>query len=304
MLETSFADNRSLDSRKRIRSFICLTLLLMAAFSIPLWQLVRYAFQSDLQSHILLAPFISFFLFYISKKASVGEPSPLPSALAAVGGVAALVAYLVWGRSGRINLNDALVLSTFSFYCFLIAIALGTLGWSKLRPHRFALAFPAFIVPLPLAFTNSLSVALQYASAELLDVTLRLTGMPVFRDGLTFQMAGLTIFVAEECSGIRSTLVLFITSLLAAHLFLHSRWKKVVFVLCVFPLGVLRNAFRITSISWLTVNVDSGIIDSPLHHRGGPVFFVLSLIPLFALLWLFRRSDLRKMSERTQREMT
>jgi exosortase/archaeosortase family protein len=108
---------------------------------------------------------------------------------------------------------------------------------------------------------------------------------------LAFQLPGLRIFVAEECSGIRSTLVLFITSLLASHLFLRTRWRKIVFVLMVFPIGVFRNALRITSISWLTVNVDSGIIDSAFHHRGGPIFFVLSLIPLFVLLWWFRKSE-------------
>jgi exosortase/archaeosortase family protein len=126
--------------------------------------------------------------------------------------------------------------------------------------------------------------------------------MPVLRDGLSFKMPGLTIKVAEECSGVRSTFVLFITSLLAGHLFLRTRWKKIVLVLLILPIGVLRNAFRITTISWLTVNVDSGIIDSALHHRGGPIFFVLSLIPLFLLLWWFRKSDFRTGTVRLSKE--
>ena len=31
------------------------------------------------------------------------------------------------------------------------------------------------------------------------------------------------------------------------------------------------------------------VIDSPIHHRGGPWFFMISLIPLFILLLVFRR---------------
>jgi hypothetical protein len=31
------------------------------------------------------------------------------------------------------------------------------------------------------------------------------------------------------------------------------------------------------------------MIDSPIHHRGGPIFFVLSLIPFFGLLVLLRK---------------
>jgi hypothetical protein len=36
------------------------------------------------------------------------------------------------------------------------------------------------------------------------------------------------------------------------------------------------------------------MIDSPIHHRGGPIFFGLSLIPLFLfLLWLRRRERVK-----------
>jgi hypothetical protein len=31
------------------------------------------------------------------------------------------------------------------------------------------------------------------------------------------------------------------------------------------------------------------MIDSPIHHKGGPLFFALSLIPLYLLLWWLRR---------------
>ena len=33
------------------------------------------------------------------------------------------------------------------------------------------------------------------------------------------------------------------------------------------------------------------MIDSPIHHRGGPLFFALSLVPLFLLLWWLRRQE-------------
>ncbi len=278
-----------------IRWFAGIALVLVISFSVPLWRLIRYALHEETVSHVLLVPFIcAYLLRIIGKRTLTSTTRSLVGAVVwAIAGIAALLASLAWGN-GRLTLNDALTLSTFSFYCFLLAAALATLGWQNLRPYRFVVAFFIFMVPLPLFLTNALSVGLQYASAEAADVTLRLTGMPVFRDGLGFQLPGLRIFVAEECSGIRSTLVLFITSILAAHLFLATRWKKVVFILCVFPIGVLRNAIRITSISWLSVNVDSSIIDSAFHHRGGPIFFVLSLIPLFLLLWWFRKSDRKK----------
>lgn len=33
------------------------------------------------------------------------------------------------------------------------------------------------------------------------------------------------------------------------------------------------------------------MIDSSIHHRGGPIFFALSLIPLFLLLVWLRRQE-------------
>jgi exosortase/archaeosortase family protein len=101
----------------------------------------------------------------------------------------------------------------------------------------------------------------------------------------------ISITVAQECSGIRSTWVLIITSLLASYLFLRSPWRRALLVAIVVPLGVARNAFRILVLALLCVHEGPHMIDSPLHHRGGPIFFALSLVPLFALLWCLRRGE-------------
>jgi exosortase/archaeosortase family protein len=96
--------------------------------------------------------------------------------------------------------------------------------------------------------------------------------------------------VAKECSGIHSSWVLFITGLLASHLFLRTRWRKIVLVAFVIPLGILRNGFRIFVIGMLCVHIGPYMIGSMIHRQGGPFFFALSLVPLFLLLlWLRRR---------------
>ena len=122
-----------------------------------------------------------------------------------------------------------------------------------------------------------------------------LTGLPNVRSGNFFRLPTITIEVAEECSGIRSSWILFITSLVAAEMFLRSSWRRLILVALIIPLGVLRNGFRILVISWLCVEVGPHMIHSFIHHRGGPIFFALSLGPLFLLLWLLRRGELRKM---------
>lgn len=277
----------------RLRRFKIYALVLTAAFALPLSQLVRHAWKTEIQSHILLIPVVFWYLLRIAKEENVppARPSFFAGGIAALCGIAALAAYWYWGIGGKLIRNDALSLAMLSYLCLQLSLAFFILGWPVLRSRLFAAAFLVFVIPLPMAFADFLSVMLQRASANAADWMFALIQMPVLRDDLVFQLPGLSIRVAEECSGVRSTFVLFITSLLGGHLFLRTGWKKALLAFAIFPLGILRNGFRITTISWLTTNVDSGIIDGPIHHHGGPFFFALSLIPLFALLWLLRRSD-------------
>src|SRR5262249_16605253 len=89
--------------------------------------------------------------------------------------------------------------------------------------------------------------------------------------------------------GIRSSWVLFMTSILAANLFLKTRWRRFALVGFVIPLAILRNGFRILVIGLLCVNIGPQMLNSLIHRRGGPVFFVLLLIPFFLVLWWLRK---------------
>ena len=87
------------------------------------------------------------------------------------------------------------------------------------------------------------------------------------------------------------SLALFITSVLAGHLFFRSFGKRSLLALAVIPLGIIRNGFRIFVIAMLCVHVNPDMIDSPIHHRGGPIFFMLSLIPFSLLLYILWRLE-------------
>jgi exosortase/archaeosortase family protein len=135
---------------------------------------------------------------------------------------------------------------------------------------------------------HGIEVGLQLASALVSGWFFSWTGASFLQQGLMFQLPNITLEVAPECSGIRSTLVLFITSLIAGYLFLKRPWQRTLFSALVIPLGVARNAFRIVTIGWLCIEYGPEMIHSAIHRRGGPVFFGLSLAPLFLLLFAFR----------------
>jgi exosortase C (VPDSG-CTERM-specific) len=165
------------------------------------------------------------------------------------------------------------------------------LGRPALRSLAFPLGFLVFMVPFPMVLRTGMETFLQHGSAAVAFGLFKLSGTPVFCEGLRFQLPGFMMEVAPQCSGIHSSLALFITSLLAGYFFLHSRWKRATLALAVIPLALLRNGLRVFTIGQLCVHIGPEMINSYIHRHGGPLFFILSLVPFFILLFFLMKSD-------------
>jgi exosortase len=147
-----------------------------------------------------------------------------PAAVLAAVGVGAFFASQHFATLGR---NDHMTIVALSFVCFAITCAFLFLVTKWARSAMFPLFFLAFMIPLPEIAVDTLEEASKQASAEVASWLFLITGTPFLRSQTMFQLPGITITVAKECSGIRSTLVLIITSLLAAKC-LPARWRHAV----------------------------------------------------------------------------
>src|SRR5438876_345256 len=229
---------------KPAANFILFSLVLTVSFCKPLFDLARFSFMDDLYSHTLLVPFISFYLIWIKRKAL---PTDIKTSLGAaltpliVGAVALGGYWLMIFRGWNVAEQDYISITLFSYYSLLVAGGVGFLGSAFMRAVAFPAGFLVLMVPFPVALTNWIETFFQHTSGDAASVLFSLTGVPVFRERLLFHLPSIVIEVAKECSGIHSTLVLFITSLLAGHLFLRSPWKKATLALAVIPLGIARN---------------------------------------------------------------
>jgi len=268
------------------RPFALAATALTLSFILPLWQLFQFARQDELHSFILLMPLVSAYLVWVERKNLPAISPPARAAAAAfslAGGLA--LAGRWWAPA------FALQLASLSFVMLLTAAGCWWLGGRRMRALAYPFALLLFLIPLPAFARDGIETGLQVGSAAVADAMFNLVGTPVLCDGTFFRLPGMSLRVAPECSGIHSTLVLFITSLVAGKLFLRSPWKRAVLTLVVIPLALLRNGFRILVIGELCVHVGPQMIDSPIHHQGGPLFFVLSLPPFFLLLYLLRKTD-------------
>jgi len=280
----------------RFWSGACFAVLLLAAFGQSLLMLISHAARSQLHSYILLVPFVSAYLVYIRRdQLPKNYVVDLPLAIVSLAGGLGVLMFTYWmdfaGRSPAIN--DRLTLLTLSFLCCLAAGGFFFFGRAWMQAATFPLAYLIFMVPMPDAMADTLETVSKYASAEVANLLFDLSGTPFLRAGNIFELPNITIEVAQECSGIRSSWVLLMTSILAANLFLKTPWRRFALVAFVIPLAILRNGFRILVIGLLCVNVGPQMIHSLIHRRGGPVFFVLSLIPLLLLLWWLRKGEIR-----------
>lgn len=276
------------------RAFLVAAGVLVVLFLPAFVQLIRFSLKGDLYSHVGLIPLVSIYFVWISRRQL--DLSGPPVARLWSGLVLGLGALLtLWLGAGLLGwtkfaAQDSIVLSMYAFVTLLAGLGLLLLPRTSLRDLAFPLCFLVFLAPLPLAAEHAFESFLQQGSAITAHGIFVLIGTPVFRDGTYFRLPGFSMQVAPECSGINSTLALFITSIVAGRLLLRSGWTRATLTLVVLPIALVRNAVRVVTIGELCVRVGPHMIDSYIHRHGGPVFFALSLIPFGAILmWLLRR---------------
>lgn len=267
------------------------------AFVLPLYDLARFSIGHDLYSHIPLIPLISGYLIWQNWRSfQVGFGSEKRRGIAAIFfgfGLLALVFYVACSHARPLAREDSLALTTTSFLLFIYGVCFWNIGIKALGAIALPLGFLLFMIPFPIVVVNGIEYFLQYGSAWAARGFFAVAGTTVYANGLVFQLPGISIQIAPECSGIHSSLALLITSVLAGYFFLRSRVNRVILALFVIPLALIRNGFRVFVIGELCVHIGPHMIDSPIHHRGGPIFFVLSLFPFFLLLYFLIRLERR-----------
>jgi exosortase C (VPDSG-CTERM-specific) len=280
--------------RRRLTAWAAVTVILIICFFGPLYRLADYSLNSDLYSYIPLIPLISLYLIW-SRRGNLflqSQPARRDAVLPFLVGFAILAAYAWAAQTGwQVGTDDFLALMALSFLSFQLSASLLFFGKESLRAITFPVALLIFTVPFPAFLRDCIETFLQYSSCQAAWLLFCISGTPIFRQGLGFELPGVALRVAPECSGIHSTFMLFITSLLAGSLLLRTPWKRALLTFCVFPLAILRNGLRIFIIGQLCFRLGPEMIHSYIHLHGGPIFFVFSLIPFFLLMILLRKSE-------------
>ena len=285
-------DQRSSLSRRHLY-FLLLALASSFLFWGTLRSLIRIALTHDYDSHIFLIVPISAYLIYRKQREIFSNVR-----WDFVPGVSLFVAGAILGLLAALNPH----FNSGDEYLWMRVLALVVLwisgfvfcyGLPAFRAARFPLLFLLLLIPIPDFLVGRAIALLQKGSAFVAFWLFKTLQVPVMREGLVFHVPSLDLEVSKECSGIRSSVILLITTLLVAEFVLRSVWRKSVLVLSVIPVVILKNGLRIVTISLLTVFVSRSFLHSWLHQSGGIVFYVLGLLALLPIVNLLKIREMR-----------
>jgi len=150
------------------------------------------------------------------------------------------------------------------------------------------LAFPIIYLIFCIPFGDELIPFLQEVTAHLSVVMVRMSGVPVFREGLYLTIPNGKFEIAEACSGIRFLISSIALGTLFANVFFFKKWKFTLYVIfsCLFP--ILANSIRAYGIIMIGYLSNMKYATGVDHLIYGWVFFAMVISMMFYFAWRFQ----------------
>jgi exosortase len=282
-------------SRESISKFSPLAFSMLGAISLVIWwrpvtSTFALALSDQQYTHILLIVPISVALIVLDWKA----PQPSSRLSVSIGslllGSAVALAFIV-RKVIALPADVQLSGNMLAFVVWWIAAFILCFGSDAFRNARFPLCFLLWLVPFPAFLLDPIVELLQRGSAASAHWLFAAARVPVEQRGMLLHIPDLTLEVAPECSSIRSSLILLVTTMVVAQLLLRSTWRKAVVVAVAIPLSVAKNGLRIFVIGMLATRVDPRFLTGRLHRQGGVIFLLIALAAIFLVIWILRRGE-------------
>jgi EpsI family protein len=298
-MSNRFAEDTSLrvvgeTSRRLLRTWLAVILFLGLFAYLPmfisLW--VSHMGASSYYAHWFLIPPVSALLIWL-KKDTLRQLDVRPCGWGLPIAIGSLFLHVlaVWFRTDFI--------SAFSFVVAIWGLALYLFGERIVREISFPLLFLVFMIPLPGSIVAPIAFHMKMLSGKLAVATYNLLGGTAILTGSKISFTeGDPLWMGYECSGLKSVISLSALGAVAAHLGRLPRPRKIILFLCSFPLAILSNSVRVTSLCFAA---DKWGVNSTMfktfHDTSSPVVF---LLVLGGLLGIHRLLSIGKAADKSQ----
>lgn len=237
--------------------------------------------RSGTYAHGFIVPPISLWLIWRMRE-KVGVLAPRHCYPAVLLLAAAGCAWLL-GEVATVN-----VVPQFALIFMLVFAVLAVLGPVVARSIAFPLLFLFFAVP----FGDFTQPKLMEWTAKFTVLGLRLTGVPVYSDGLNLVIPSGRWAVVEACSGVRYLIASVTVGTLFAYLTYHTLRRRLIFVMVSILVPIVANwgrAYMIVMLGHLSGNTLAVGVD---HLIYGWVFFGFVIMLMFWIGARWREDEL------------
>ncbi len=191
---------------------------------------------------------------------------------------AGVLALLVLGAAWFVaRATGVLVVEQFAAMAMIPAVVLAVLGRDAAR----VLAFPLLFLLLAVPAGRGLVPWLMQNTADIAAAALRISGVPVVRDGMLLSIPGGDFEVARACSGLNYLVTGFTLGVLYAYLTYSSTRKRILFMIAALVVPMVLNGLRAYLIIAIAHLTDMSWGTGPEHVTFGRVLFLGTMLVMF-----------------------
>jgi len=221
--------------------------------------------------------------------------------------------YLLWVRRDRLNLN-LLNANWLGMGLLMMAMGLRLAGaryhfeffdqisllpcvaglfmlagsWHGLLWSLPAVAFLAFMIPLPHSVSLAMSAPMQTIATISSTFVLQVLGRPALAEGNVILLNDIELGIVEACSGLRMLVVFYALSTAVALLIHKPLWEKLLLACSALPIALASNILRIV-ITGLCYEVFGDHFGGAFFHdAAGWLMMPLGLVFLGIEMWILK----------------
>lgn len=174
------------------------------------------------------------------------------------------------------------LLSAASIVLAAPGLSLLFLGPARTKAIAFPLALLVFMLPIPLALTERLHLALRHLATWATSHVVTAMGIPVYAEGTTVHLPNGVLEIADACSGFSTLYAALAVAVLTAYMCESWRQRALVLVAAA-PIAILANWLRVVLLVVLVEWRGMDVLETWLHVASGLLTFALALPVIF---WL------------------
>lgn len=229
-----------------------------------------YHFQTYTHGFVILP--ISLWLIWQERShLAAFTPQPTPGFLIFV-----FIGLVVWLLA---RLTGVLVVEQLAFIGVLISTIAAIIG----RQIAWFLIFPLLFLFFAVPMGEDLVPPMMEFTADFTVGAIRLSGIPVYREGLWFSLTSGNWSVVEACSGVRYLIASVTLGVMYAYITYHTLWKRLLFISMSVLVPVLANGVRAYLIVMIGHFSEMEYATGVDHLIYGWIFFG---VVMFVLFWI------------------